>query len=1642
MAVVPLAVFFSTPLAALATAVGAASIPVLIHLLNRRRYRVVDWGAMRFLQAAIKRSVRRLRLEHWLLLAVRLLLILLPVLAMAAITPWAESWWERIIPSGASGPRFAGRTHHIMVLDASLSMTAQRDDGEAFERARALATKLVKNSAGGDGFTIITMSAPSRAVVPGPANDPNRVAREIADLRCAHGLANVAQSLQLAVDTVVRPGGGYARKVVYLFTDLQRSQWATPSSANAAWTEIWQRLHSHAEVAVIDVHGETTANLAVTSVALADSMITANSRSYLTATVQNFGTQDRKQLRVEFLQAKTATAGQLEKGDEPFGARVIRQELIDLPAGASTAVAAPVEFRSAGDYRLEVRLEADSLPADDWRATTITVRDQVPVLLVNGRPAADPFETASGWLSAALDPFHEGTRPTGYPARPKTVLENRLDDPDLDLNGFDCIYLCDVARLAPRSRDRLDTYVRRGGTLIVGLGPSVDAESYQRLLYRDGDGILPARLIRRERAGDGQFFSITTEDDAFRRPPFAAFAADDDRAAILSARFSEYWKLELSPKLPARRLMTFATSTTAGDPLLVEWSVGRGRTILFASTLNTQWTGWPIAPSFPPFVQELLRYSARPAPRRDLIVGDAIDELLSERTAATEALVTLPNGSTQTVPIITGDDLPHLHFAATQQSGLYSFSIASQPPRVFAVNLPAGSESDLQRVGSTDLPATGLGADPTIVTDPTRVPYRPPNAVDDQSVPMVAMTGVLGTAVARWLLLAALALLFVEPILAWRFGSARGTTEAIDGPPDTPARRRRDRWLAFLAVLPLTLVMLGAAIVLHAAITGELLEFLPSSLRTSVERMLGVPPPAAGEGTRWRLDRLPALANDPLTDRWLIGTAAVGALALCIFLYVKELKRSSWLAGLPLVGLRVGLVLLSLFVLLPQLRLVFEREGWPDVVVLIDDSQSMGVADRLEDSTQRKTATELTGVAEPTRLQLVQALLGPGKRDLLSKLSVDRQARLHVFHVSDRLARLAECDSPNELPTAAKVVGDLKATGPSSHLGDAVRNVLEEFRGSSLANVVIFTDGVTTDGEELSSAASHAARAGVSLTLVGFGDIREPNDLILSEVRVDDVIHVGDRLVFEARLAARGELSGVVPVVLSEKQGDRLTELTRQDVMIDPTGAPAKVRLIHAPREPGEHNYVLEVAARPGETDVANNRLERSVYVAEFKRTRVLFIEGRPRYDYQFAKTLLERETEVVRGNKSIDLKVLLTDADLDYSRQDRSALESFPSSREELFNRFDVVILGDVDPHHPLLGEKRLQWLADFVRERGGGMLFLCGPRSMPRAYRGTPLADVLPIDPAAVEAGGTVRPTGYKPRLSTNGRAHPVLRFAPDEQENLEVWNRLKPFFWAATGLSPKPAAEVLATLPPLDGTRDGEPLILQQFVGAGRVLLLGFDESWRWRFRSDAPRFNQFWIQMVRFLARTRPSRPEVRLDRQTPYRRGEPIRVTVHFPDDKPSPSNDAKVNVTLERTPNNGAVERQVIQLAPLAGARGTFETIVPRTPEGHYLFTLTGTETGPGRPPSAEARVLPPPGEMDRLRMNRADMVRAAQISRGRFYTLADVDRLLDELPPVPHVTLNQPRPPWPIWNSAFIVLLGLALAGGEWVLRKRQQLL
>jgi uncharacterized membrane protein len=434
----------------------------------------------------------------------------------------------------------------------------------------------------------------------------------------------------------------------------------------------------------------------------------------------------------------------------------------------------------------------------------------------------------------------------------------------------------------------------------------------------------------------------------------------------------------------------------------------------------------------------------------------------------------------------------------------------------------------------------------------------------------------------------------------------------------------------------------------------------------------------------------------------------------------------------------------------------------------------------------------------------------------------------------------------------------------------------------------------------------------------------------------------------------------------------------------------------------------------------------------------------------------------------------VLLDADDEFPKQDKSALSNFPATLEEL-NNYDVLIIGDCDPNHNKL-KNHLKDIYHFVigedekgrkgSKPGGGLLFMAGALNNPHRFKGTLLEKVMPVEPLQDQPpADKAFPERMKLKLTDIGQGHPIFRFSPDRNDNLRIWeNNVSAIYWYSTGYRPKPLAEVLAVHPSQKAAvKDAlHPLVVQQYVGSGRSMFFGFDETWRWRKGDDEPRYINFWIQTMRYLSRGRSTRTELTLNQQTPYRLGEPIKVTVSFPenvagggaDQAPKITDKTEVKVSVAYIPpdvkdtkgEKGELESHTLQLAKVHGSTATFEGTWTRTREGKYRFRLTHPDVSAAQPdgekPSAEATVVLPPGELDNLRMNSKELMLAADATQGKFYTLVNADQLLEELPAGVGPTISAQVPPELLWNHWLVFMFVLFLISSEWVLRKLKHLL
>jgi von Willebrand factor type A domain len=796
-------------------------------------------------------------------------------------------------------------------------------------------------------------------------------------------------------------------------------------------------------------------------------------------------------------------------------------------------------------------------------------------------------------------------------------------------------------------------------------------------------------------------------------------------------------------------------------------------------------------------------------------------------------------------------------------------------------------------------------------------------------------------------------------------------------------------------------------------------------LRLLADR-LGVAPPRAGEAI------VPSLRFEQPWPQGVTLLVVIACVALIVWLYRSE-GQASWAYRSLLAALRISLVLLAIF-MLTEAVLSVDRTGLPYFVVVVDDSASQQVADQFENAKEKAASEALAKVSgrpEATRWAVAEGLLENDQGRILRALQKQNKVRLYLASTTPRL--LAEIDKPEDLEPALQKLKKVEPTGAQTRLGASLRQVLTELRGAPPSAVLLLSDGQTTDGEPLARAAELAARKGVPLYTVGLGSPEPARDLELTELLVDDVVFVDDLVRFQAKLLARGFEGQEVTVRLRERPpgaaGDAAgREIETVKVKAPPDGQPARVELRHRPKETGELVYTLEIDPRPRELQTDNNRIERTVNVRK-EKLKVLLVDGEPRYEYRYLKNYLERE-------ETIDLSVVLLSSDPEYSAQDRSALATFPASKDDLF-AYDVVVLGDADPSY--LSASQMHNIAEFVTSKGGGLVFIAGDNFNPLSYRGSPLETLLPIELAEARNPNAVGNVinAFRPELTAEGRTSPIFRFGDDEAASTQIWQNLSELFWYLEAPRKKPAALVLAEHPTQNGSDGKLPIFLYQFVGAGKTLFNAVDDTWRWRFRVGDKYFGRFWIQTLRFMARSKllgQKQAEVSTDRRR-YERNQPIQVRVRFPNPGLAP---ASGEVTVQLQKKGQGPRKLPLKLTP--GTRNVFEGALSQAAEGEYEIQLLPPPVLPGAVPTTAFRVDAPAGELEHVEMNQPELIRAAALSKGKFYTPATVATLLADLPRPQKVPLDT-DPPIPLWNTWPVLGLFLTLLTAEWLLRKRKQM-
>jgi len=718
-----------------------ASIPIIIHLLFRRRFRRVDWAPMHYLKLSIQRNRRRIRLEQLLLLLLRTFAILLLFFLVARPTMHAVG-----LGSWLGGN---SRTSQILLIDDSLGMDYHDGGRSAWERAKDVASKVIETIGAKDRFTLVLASRPGAALVREvELENPDEIAQLIAGAHPSD--AHVAwEPVFAAIDELIETGA-FPIQELTLITDLRRAGWDdTVRKLGNRWATKQLRMR------IFDVGSPRTNNAALVELKQIDRLAMISNPVRWEAVVRNDADHELAEIDAQWSVDGKPT--------------VVR--LPTIGQGETVRVPLTSTFQEAGPHHVDFKLPSDELPADNHRWGVCQVQEQVNLLLVDGEPSSEPLAGEADFLGLALslgvgdaDAFHVqvvtdsewATLPSGQP---------------------DMVALCNVASLTPEQADKLRRWVASGTGLMIFVGEQIDPTNYNQLLYRDGDGLLPAAL---EAPVDEEFSGILVEEGV---PGPLDGLLQVSPTVLEPIKVRKFYQARPAGDAPAGVRVLARWNSTESAPAVLEKTFGLGTVLLWTVTADKLWSDWPTEPSYVLGVREAAKAIARAdLGARTLTAGEELRLALpaNERVGETLPTVEVPEAekprsvrveedtssaqANDTAKISTAkpNAAPQvLVFDDTRRAGLYKFAWQVAPSgartATFAVNGDV-TESSLQRISSDEIRSLWGGFEPEVIS-----------AVADGDTPIA----VRGLEIWRRLAMTLLGLLVVESCFATWTGRQR-----------------------------------------------------------------------------------------------------------------------------------------------------------------------------------------------------------------------------------------------------------------------------------------------------------------------------------------------------------------------------------------------------------------------------------------------------------------------------------------------------------------------------------------------------------------------------------------------------------------------------------------------------------------------------------------------------------------------------------------------------------------------------------------------------------------------------------------------------------------------------------------------------
>ena len=719
---------FLNPLLALGAL--AFLIPLAIHVLNRSRFKTVEWGAMHLLESVIKVNHKRFRLDQLILLLVR---CLIPVLLALCIA--------RPLLTGSKTMNPNTPVSLLVVLDTSYSMEAMERGGSKLKKAIASAKELVASVNKGSDVYVLQLGDQPVPILDQPVFDASAVVRRLDQVEGGYGGCDISAALERAIATIDKMSNAHRELVI--ISDFQKADWQEILEGNAAELRAaLDNLKVKPVLTFMPVGKTVSGNVSIQSIDFPTKAIGAGEPHAYRVDIHNHGAAQKENARVIFrVNGKEESISQ-----------------VSLAANGSTQVLFTHAFSQPGSHVVQAEVVCDDpLEFDNRFSVSMTIWDKLKVLLVDGDPSPLPLKSETDFINVALTPFSLGRFQLSDLIETETVEDRKLTTEKID--SAKVIVLANVSKLKEAEKVALVSFVEKGGVLFVFPGNRIDLKWYRESFFSAGNGILPAPFgIQKGKQENSPRKIVAQHFDH----PSLSFFNERSNGDLSDAEITRWYQME-EPETPSSNELRKSTSVLArldnADPFLMECSYGKGVTIQMATTCDADWTDLPMRPVFLPLIQQLVTTTAsRLVPPRNMTTGEPAVAMLKGMEESQTMTVRTPAGSERVIQtsLIDGDQVAT--YRSTIQPGVYSFS-GPEKNINFAIHTNR-SESSLELLDQKDVEKMVVATGGTTAA----------SSVDYLANDQLRRNGI---EIWKYVLAGFLAFLFLEIVLQQRFSRAR-----------------------------------------------------------------------------------------------------------------------------------------------------------------------------------------------------------------------------------------------------------------------------------------------------------------------------------------------------------------------------------------------------------------------------------------------------------------------------------------------------------------------------------------------------------------------------------------------------------------------------------------------------------------------------------------------------------------------------------------------------------------------------------------------------------------------------------------------------------------------------------------------------